>query len=374
MDGRSIRTVNNYDVAIIGAGIVGLCVANELSKYKLNVICIEKEPQVAMGASGNNSGVIHSGINLKPGSMKAKFCVEGSRIMYQLCERLDVPCKKVGTVVVALNEEEVKVIEELKRRADLNGVEGVRLLVKDEIKQIEPHIIAEEGLFSPTGGIMMPIVLCQKLANNTLKNGIRVSLNTKVSGIEKGMQFKLKTNLDDLFATVVINSAGLYSDEIAAMVGFNKFTIQPWLGEYYVVDKAKGHLVNSMVYPAPEFGGAGLGIHLTKSLEGHILVGPNATPMKTKKDKFKSPADDFYYAIARFLPDIDIDDLMYGYSGIRAKIAGSDSVLDGDFAIEEYPSHFIHLMGMESPGLTASPAIAEHVVGIIGKRIGLKPK
>ncbi|MGH9878415.1 MAG: NAD(P)/FAD-dependent oxidoreductase, partial [Nitrososphaerales archaeon] len=124
--------MTKYDVAIIGAGVVGLCIANELSKYKLDVVCVEKEESVATGASGNNSGVIHSGINLKPSSMKARLCVEGNRMMYNLCERLKVPCKKVGTLVVALNDEEVEALHELKKRADLNGVEGVRLLAKNE--------------------------------------------------------------------------------------------------------------------------------------------------------------------------------------------------------------------------------------------------
>ncbi|HLE35040.1 MAG TPA: NAD(P)/FAD-dependent oxidoreductase [Nitrososphaerales archaeon] len=365
--------MTKYDVAIIGAGVVGLCIASELSKYKLGVACVEKEERVATGASGNNSGVIHSGINLKPGSVKARFCVEGSKMMYELCERLNVPCKKVGTVVVALNDEEVNALQELKKRADLNGVEGVRFLAKDEIKSIEPHVKAEQGLLSPTGGITMPKILCKELADDAKKNGVELIFNAKVSSIEHDRQFKLNTGVDITDANVVINSAGLYADEIATMVGFNKFAVQPWLGEYYVISNKK-HLVNSMVYPAPQFGGAGLGIHLTKSLEGDILVGPNATKMKTKDHKFRSSADDFYNAIAKFLPEVSIDDLEYGYSGIRAKLAGSESLLDADFVIEEYPNNFIHLMGIESPGLTASPAIAKRVVGMIGKRIEMKTK
>ncbi len=365
--------MTKYDVAIIGAGVVGLCIANELSKYKLDVVCVEKEEHVATGASGNNSGVIHSGINLKPGSVKARFCVEGSRMMYNLCERLKVPCKKVGTLVVALDDEEVKTLQELKKRADLNGVEGVRFLAKDEIKSTEPHVRAEQGLLSPTGGITMPKILCKQLADDAKRNGVEFIFNGRVSDIEHDKQFELNTGTDIIRTIVVINSAGLYADEIASMVGFNKFTVQPWLGEYYVINNKK-HLVNSMIYPAPQFGGAGLGIHLTKSLEGHILVGPNATKMKAKDHKFRSPADDFYNAIAKFLPGVSIDDLEYGYSGIRAKLAGSESLLDADFVIEEYPSNFIHLIGIESPGLTASPAMAKHVVGMIGKRIEMKAK
>ncbi len=366
--------MTKYDIAVIGAGLVGLCIANELSKYKLNVVCIEKEERVAFGASGNNSGVIHSGINLKPGSMKARFCVEGNKMMYGLCQRLNVPCKKVGTLVVALNGDEVTVLQELKRRADLNDVEGVRFLARNEIKKIEPHVRAEQGLLSPTGGITLPRVLCQELADDALKNGVKFIFNARVSSIEHYKEFKLKAGKDVFNASVAVNSAGLYADEVAAMIGFDKFTIQPWLGEYYFVDKSKGYLLNSMVYPAPQFGAAGLGIHLTKSLEGHILVGPNATRMKTKDHKFRSPVSDFYNAVAKFLPEIEIDDLKYGYSGIRAKLAGSQSLLDTDFAIEEYPDNFIHLMGIESPGLTASPAIAKHVLEMINKRLDLKPR
>ncbi len=365
--------MTKYDVAIIGAGVVGLCIASELSKYKLDIACVEKEECIATGASGNNSGVIHSGINLKPGSTKARLCVEGNRMMYDLCERLKVPCRKVGTLVVAQNDEEVKALGELKKRADLNGVEGVRSLAKKEIQSIEPHVRADHGLLSPTGGITLPKILCKELADDANKNGLGFIFNKRVSSIEHDNQYRLNVEKDIIDANVVINSAGLYSDEIAAMVGFNKFTVQPWLGEYYVINNKK-HLVNSMVYPAPQFGGAGLGIHLTKSLEGHILVGPNATKMKTKDHKFRSPVDDFYNAITKFLPEVRMDDLEYGYSGIRAKLAGSESLLDADFIIEEYPNNFIHLMGIESPGLTASPAIAKHVVGMIGKRTELKAK
>jgi glycerol-3-phosphate dehydrogenase len=365
--------MTKYDVAIIGAGIVGLSIAYELSKYKLNAVCVEREERIATGASGNNSGVIHSGINLRPGSMKARFCVEGSRIMYNLCERLNVRCRKVGTLVVAQNDEELKTLYELKKRADLNSVEGVRFLAENEIKSIEPHVRAEQALLSPTGGITLPKILCKELAEHAKKNGIEFIFNAKVSSIKHDKQFILNAGTDMIDANVVINSAGLYADEVAVMTGFNKFTIQPWLGEYYVINNKK-HLVNSMVYPAPQFGGAGLGIHLTKSLEGHILVGPNATKMKTKDHEFRSPADDFYNAITKLLPEVSIDDLEYGYSGIRAKLAGSESVLDADFVIEEYPDNFIHLMGIESPGLTASPAIAKHVVGMIGKCMELKAK
>ncbi|MEM2759338.1 MAG: NAD(P)/FAD-dependent oxidoreductase [Nitrososphaerales archaeon] len=361
-----------YDVAIIGAGVIGLCIANELSSYKVNVVCIEQEHKVAAGASGSNSGVIHSGINLKPGSKKARFCVEGNKMMYQLCKQLGVPCKRSGTVVVAFDDE-IKILEELMRRADLNGVEDVKFLTKEEIKGIEPYVTAKEGLFAPTGGITLPKVLCQKLAERAERKGMKLLLDTKALAIKNDGQFKIKTSNNDINASIVINSAGLYCDEISAMVGFNKFTVQPWLGEYYVIDESKGHLINSMVYPAPQLGGAGLGIHLTKSLEGYILVGPNAKQMKGKDDMFRSPADEFYNAIAKFLSSIQISDLRYAYSGIRAKLVGSYSVLDADFVIEEYPSNFIHLMGIESPGLTASPAIAKHVVELVGKRIDLKP-
>ncbi len=365
--------MTRYDVAIIGAGVVGLCIARELSNYKLDVICIEKEHQVGLGASGNNSGVIHSGINLKPGSMKARFCVEGNKMMYRLCEKLNIPCKKTGTLVVALNDEEVNILHELKKRAELNGIEGVRLLAKDEIKGIEPYVRAEHGLYSSTGGITLPKVLCQELANYASKNNVKFCYDTKVSGVEHGMHFRLKTSRDEFEASCVINSAGLYSDEIAGMIGLGKFTIHPWLGEYYVIDKAKGHMVNSMVYPAPQLGGSGLGIHLTKSLEGHVLVGPNATKMDSKNQKFRSSANDFYNAIVKFLPQISISDLEYGYSGVRAR-AGSQSFLDSDFVIEEYPTNFIHLIGIESPGLTSSPAIAKHVLGMVEKRMDLQLK
>jgi glycerol-3-phosphate dehydrogenase len=361
----------DYDVAVIGAGIVGLCIADELSRYKIRIACVEKEGAVAQGASGNNSGVIHSGINLKPESMKARFCVQGNRMMYGLCEKLDVPCKRGGTLVAASSDDEVKVLEELKRRADMNGVENVRFVDEAEIKNLEPHVRGIRGLFSPSGGITLPKILCKALADDAEKNGVRFYFNSKVSDIEQGEKFRLKVGKDAINSVIVVNSAGLYADDVAAMAGYTKYRIQPWLGEYYIINK---ELINSMVYPAPQFGAAGLGIHLTRSLEGHVLVGPNATKMENKETKFRSPPDDFYKAVSAFIPDVRIDDLKYGYSGIRAKLAGAHSVLDADFVIEEYPDDLIHLMGIESPGLTSAPALATHVVEMIGRKMDLRLK
>jgi len=366
---------DQYDVIIIGAGIVGTLISYNLSKYRLKIACVEKESEVATGASGNNSGVIHSGINLKPGSKKAKFCVEGNRLMYDICEKFHIPYRIGGTLVLALSDADMQVLDELKERAELNGVDDVKLVSQQEIRKMEPHVKAIAGLFSPRGGITDPKMVCRALADAAKSNGVDFLFNAKVSHIEKNTNYKIQLpNGQRLSSTIVINSAGLYSDEIANLVGFTKYKIHPWLGEYYIIDRSKGYLLNSMVYPAPHFGGGGLGIHLTKSLDGRIFVGPNAVYLKSKEERVRTPVEEFYNSIVQFLPEVEIKDMHYGHVGVRTKLNGPETKAELDFVIEEYPSNFLNIMGIESPGFTAAPALAEYVCEEIGKMIDLKPK
>lgn len=364
-----------YDIIVIGAGVVGLLVCYKLSRFRLRVACVEKEDGAARGASGNNSGVIHSGINLKPGSLKARFCVQGNSMMYDLCRTLNVPCRMCGTVVAAQNDADMKILEEMTKRAELNGVEGIRLLGAEEVKKIEPHVSAVAGLVSPHGGITDPKMLCSAAAGASRAAGVDLFFDSKVVAIDTNDTYGAR--LEDgntLSSRVMINSAGLYSDDIARMVGLTKHRIHPWLGEYYVIDSSRGHLLNSMVYPAPQFGAGGLGIHLTKSLDGRIFVGPNATYLRSKEERIRTPVEDFYSAVAKFLPELSIRDLQYGHAGVRTKLNGPETRTETDFVIEEYPDNFLHLLGIESPGLTASPALAEHVCELAGKMTDLKPK
>lgn len=366
---------DQYDLTIIGAGIVGILLSYTLSKYRLKIACVEKENEIATGASGNNSGVIHSGINLKPGSKKAKFCVKGNKMMYDICERFHIPYRIGGTLVIATNDDDMQVLDELKKRAELNGVDDVKLVNRQEIERIEPHVRASVGLFSTMGGITDPKIVCHAVADASKSNGVNFLFNAKVNGIEKSTDYKIQlTNGQKLTSTIVVNTAGLYSDEIASMVGFTKYKIHPWLGEYYIIDKAKGYLLNSMVYPAPHFGGGGLGIHLTKSLDGRIFVGPNAVYLKSKEERIRTPVEDFYNSIVEFLPEVEIGDMRYGHVGVRSKLNGPETKAELDYVIEEYPTDFLNILGIESPGFTAAPALAEYVCEEIGRMIDLKPK
>ncbi len=367
---------DQYDVTIIGAGIVGIAISHILSAYRLRIACIERDGEIATGASGNNSGVIHSGINLKPGTKKAGFSVRGNAMMYDLCRRFNIPYLNRGTLVVALDDNDMKILDELKRRAELNGVAGVRLADKDEAKRIEPHVSASAGLFAPSGGITDPRRVCSVLAAAAKTNKVEFLFNSKVMGIdEKDGGYELRTGGSRrILSRVVVNSAGLYSDEVANMIGLAKYRIHPWLGEYYTVDRSKGHLLNSMIYPAPQFGGGGLGIHLTKSLDGRIFVGPNATYLRDKEERVRTPVEEFHRAVARFLPPLDVRDMSYGHVGVRAKLTGPDAKTEMDFVIEEYPRNFLNLLGIESPGFTAAPAIAEYAVREIGRMIDLRPR
>lgn len=366
-----------FDVAIIGGGVVGCAVARELSRYRLKVAVLERAADVARGTSGKNSGVVHTGINVPTGSVKARYNVAGARMFEQYCDDLDVPFNRCGKVIVALGEAEVPDLDTLMARGVANGVPDLEIIDRATLKKMEPNIEGAAALNVPTAAIACPYTLTIALAESATVEGIEIMLNTPVVGIrgEQGA-FEIETPNGTVSAGLIINSAGLYSDKVARMAGVTRWRIWPCRGEYLILDKKVGGLINGMVYPVPPKGGAGLGIHITPTTDGNILLGPSAdytndgddvrTTGRIRRQLLKEASE--------FLPGLTPRDVITAYSGMRPKLVTSKEGGFGDFVIEEVPEALgmMQLVGIESPGLTAAPAIAEHVSDWVRERIPAK--
>ena len=375
-----MKTKNNhFDMVIIGAGVVGCAVARELSEYKVNVAVLEKEDDVGWGISCRNSGVVHAGFNNKPGTLMAQFCVEGNKSFAELCSQLDVPYKKIGKLVVAKKKEEIKGLQKLKQQGDTNGVDNLQIIDLNEVKRLEPNVSGIAALYSPETAITSPYLLTIALAENALNNGVKFFLNTEVKSITRlnNSHFKINTTKEEFISSYIINSAGLYADKIARMAGTKKYHLYPCRGEYHILDKNVSWLINHLIYPVPQAGAGGLGIHLTPTIDGNILIGPSNEYIKSKDNlSVTSSVMKMLSSEARkFLPLISPGYIIRSYSGLRAKQAPSSEGGFWDFVIEESDTvdNFINLIGIESPGLTAAQPIAKKVVEIINKKERLNP-
>ncbi len=366
-----------YDVLIIGGGVVGCSIARELSRYQLKIAVLEKESDVGWGISCRNSGVVHAGFNYTPDTLRAQLCVNGNKTFEKLCRELDVPFKKIGKLVVALKREEVEDLERLKEQGQKNCVKGLRIVDEKKLKKAEINIRGVAALYSPNTAITSPYGLTIALAENAHKNGVHFFLNTEVTNLRKfHNQFEILTNKKNFKTRYLINCAGLYSDKISRMAGAEKYRIHPCRGEYFVLDKNASHLANHLVYPVPKAGSSGLGVHITPTVDGNILLGPSNEYIK-KRDNLSATSKVMKKLIAEsrdFLPLVSNQDVIRSYSGIRAKQAPSSEGGFWDFVIEESKlvSCFINLVGIESPGLTAVQPIAQKVVQMVNRKENLK--
>ncbi len=372
---------NKFDVAIIGAGVVGCAIARELSRYKLRVVVLERAADVARGTSGKNSGVIHTGINVPAGSVKGKYNVAGAQNFEEYCADLDVPFDRCGKVIVALSESELPDLVALKTKGEAIGVQQLEIIDRDTLKKMEPNIEGAGALNVPTAAIACPYTLNIALAESSATAGVDFMLETPVTDIigEQGA-FELATPDGAVSTALIVNSAGLFADKVAKMVGVTRWRIWPCRGEYLILDRSKGDMINSMVYPVPPKGGAGLGIHITPTTDGNIILGPSAD-YTNDGDDVRTTAKVRRQLLAEateFLPGISPRDVITAYSGMRPKLVPSSVGGFGDFVVEEVPEALgvMQLVGIESPGLTAAPAIAEEVADWARERIpaGENPK
>lgn len=361
-------------VVIVGGGVVGCAIAAEVSKRYQDVFVLEQMPRVGLGASSRNSGVIHSGIYYPPGSLKARHCVDGNRLTYEFCAAHNVPHKKTGKFVVATTPKEKAQLEELLARGRANGALGLELVTAAELRRHEPHVHALAALRVPTAGIVGSEELTKAYAQVGVAQGAHIVTNAKLEGIEpRPTSVRIRTTRGDLETQVLVNSAGLFADEVAALLGNRNYCIYPVRGEYWEVVKAKAHLVNGLVYPAPDPTGLSLGVHFTKTLGGTVLIGPNARYVADKNDYERNheSLEAFYARAQRLVPELAPEDLHPAYSGLRAKLVPPGENGPGDFIVTRDPAYpyVIHLVGIDSPGLTAAASLARRVSALIAESL-----
>ena len=393
---------NSFDIIVIGGGIIGTATALSLQKKsKLNILVIEAENELAHHQTGNNSGVIHSGLYYKPGSLKAKNCSEGRELLYRFCETNNIPFKKCGKIVLATSESELDALEQLYKRGIANGLTGIKKLGSDEIKNYEPYANGIAGLFVPQTGIVDYTKVTEKYAQLFLENGGSIETNCTFLSLKKsnGKLFVI-TSKKEFETKIFVNCGGLHCDRIAKLCGVNPgLQIIPFRGEYYKLKKEKEYLVNNLIYPVPDPRFPFLGVHFTRMMKGGVEAGPNAVLAfkregYTKKDfsfadmsqmitysGFWKMASKYYgmgfgefyrsfskkafvKALQKLVPEIQEDDIEPGGAGVRAQALEPDGKLVDDFRILE-TDKMVHVLNAPSPAATASLSIGQKIAEII---------
>ena len=353
-------------IVIIGGGVVGTAIAAEVSRHYDDVFLLEAQPRLGLGASTRNSGVIHAGIYYPTGSLKAFHCVRGARMLYQFCAAHGLPHRRLGKLIVADSEEQRPLLQALQQRGAQNGVEGLEIVDQEFIRRLEPNVVSPLALYSPQTGIIDAEELIKALARLTLDQGAHILTGTRVIGAEiKDGLTLIRTEREEVAARVVINAAGLYSDEVARMFGHQTQTIYPCRGEYAELIPSRTHLVNTMVYPVPLPSGHGLGVHFTRTIGGALLIGPNVRYIESKEDyeHGRRELSTFYESAVKMVPSLRMEDLRLSYTGLRARLFPESQHGFADFVIEHDPHwpFVIHCIGIESPGLTSALSIGESV-------------
>ncbi len=388
-----------YDVVVIGGGIVGLATAMKLLEQQpaLKVVVLEKESRIAQHQTGNNSGVIHSGVYYKPGSLKAKNCLEGYKMLLEFCKAENIPFEICGKIIVAVSENEIGQLQNIYARGVENGLTGIKLIDKEEIKAIEPHCAGVKGIFVPQTGIINYTEVSKRYFEKIIAAKGEIRLGEKVVDIQQQpSSIKVITATNEFETRLVVNCAGLYSDKIAALTNANiNIKIIPFRGEYYVLKKTKEHLVKNLIYPVPDPAFPFLGVHFTRFIEGGVEAGPNAVLayaregytkskinlpelfetltfsgfIKVAKKYWKTGAAEIYRsyskaafttALQRLIPEVQKNDLMPGEAGVRASAIDAEGNMVDDFVIEQQ-QNIIHVLNSPSPAATASLSIGKHI-------------
>ena len=360
-----------YDFAIIGAGVTGAGIARALSGYKGNICLIEKAEDVSSGASKANSGIVHGGYAAKNGTLKGRLNVLGNRMFEDLNHQLNFGYRKTGGLVLAFNEEERKSLENLFTNGKKNGVRDLEIIKRKKILELEPNLNpdAKYALYAKDVGVTSPYEYAIALAENAVTNGVKLFLEHEVLDIIRMKSgFELITNKIKINTRNVINAAGVHSDTVSKMAGVDYFNIIPRKGQYILFEKGTGDAVGSVIFQVPTK--KGKGILVTSTYHGNLMLGPNSEEVENREDTSTDEMTLEYIidTARKSLPGFDLTKKLKTFSGIRPK---PDT---GDFIIKEEYKGFINVAGIESPGLTSSPAIAEMVLNIIKKRISLEQK
>ena len=387
--------------------MIGCALAGSLASRFSKLIVLEKEPAPGMHASGRNSGVVHSGFNPTPGTQKARFCREGNRRLTEYAQANGVPFQRVGTFVVARNEAEIKVIETLRQRGVANGVPGIETITGESLREYEPNALGVAALHAPTGGIIDSLALVRSLADTAQKAGVEFQFGHKVTGVrEKTGHIELFVGTERILADFMVNCAGVYADKLAHAMGVGKaYAIIPFRGEYYATRSGGAPLIRSMVYPAPDLAFPFLGIHLTATVNGTVLIGPNAVPAfgreaysrlsinlremieqlawKGTWQLLKDPHTRrtairelrrscskriFAAEASAVVHGVRPSDLRPYRAGIRAQLVSEGGELIEDMVMER-TARSLHLLNVVSPGMTCSLPFAEHVANLIGEML-----
>jgi L-2-hydroxyglutarate oxidase len=392
----------SFDILVIGGGIIGTSTAFSLqNKSKLNVLLIESEKELASHQTGNNSGVIHSGLYYKPGSLKAKNCTEGRELLYNFCAEHNIPHERCGKIVVATNESELIALDELNKRGIANGLTGIKKLSSEEIKNYEPHTNGIAGIFVPQTGIVDYLKVTNAYANIFLDNGGFLETNCKFLALKNSDGELIASTTKGEFKTkFLVNCGGLYCDRIAKLCGVNPgLQIIPFRGEYYKLKKEKEYLVNNLIYPVPDPRFPFLGVHFTRMMKGGVEAGPNAVLAfkrvgYNKKDfsaadvsqmffysgfwkmaskYYRMGFNEFYRsfskkafvkALQKLIPEIQEDDIETGGAGVRAQALEPDGKLVDDFRIVE-AKRMVHVLNAPSPAATASLSIGKTISDLV---------
>lgn len=360
-----------YKIAIIGGGVVGGLIARAMAKYEGSLVILEKESDVAMGQSKANSGIVHAGYDPEPGSLKVYLNVRGSQMMEQVCRELDVKYRKNGTLVVGFDDDDMKRLTELLERGRENGVEGLELIDGETVRKMEKNLSENivGALYAPTGAVVCPYELTLHSIGNAMDNGAKLITEFEVAGIDRrtcetqgGEFYEIHaTDGRTVEAQYVVNCAGIHSDEVSRLVCESNFSITPRRGQYLLLDKEAGDMVSATIFRTPTR--MGKGVLATRTVDGNILLGPTSEDIEDKEDKAVT-AEGMASVISReyeFFDSLPMDKVITQFTGLRAH--GST----GDFIIEIPLPGFINCAGIESPGLSASPAIAEMVENMLIK-------
>lgn len=374
-----------YDVVIIGAGVSGCAIARELSRLELRIVVLEKALDVCEGTSKANSGIVHAGYDAIPGTLKARLNVAGSRRMEALSEELDFSYRRNGSIVLCFDEKEQHKLTELKERGEANGVEGLRILNRQELIELEPNVGDEAvaALYAPTGGIVCPFGLTIALAENAADNGVEFRFGQEVKSIERKEEGYLVAAGENVYeARVVVNAAGVYADRIHNLVSKDYMEITPRKGEYMLYDKKTGNLVNATLFQLPT--ALGKGILVTPTVHGNLLTGPTAQDIQDREgtDTSREGLSQVSEKAALSVKQIPGRDVITSFSGLRAHITawahgeGSEKDAGEDFVIGEAADApgFIDVAGMESPGLSCAPATGEYVAELVRKLLNPEEK